>query len=44
MRSIVSKKYKAFNKVSEDIEELINELNQDFKSERYGEKISGDIT
>lgn len=42
MRSIVSKKYKVLNKVSKETEELINELNRDFKSEKYEGKISKD--
>ena len=43
MKSIISKKYRALNKV-EEVGELNNKLKQDFKSKRYGEKISGDIT
>lgn len=43
MKSIISKKYRALNK-AEEVGELKNKLKQDFKSEKYGEKISGDIT
>ena len=43
LKSIISKKYRALNKVKE-VGGLSNKLNQDFKSEKYGEKILGDIT
>lgn len=38
MKSIILKKYRALNKV-EEVGGLSNKLNQDFKSEKYGEKI-----
>ena len=43
LKTIISKKYRALNKVKE-VGGLSNKLNQDFKSEKYGEKILGDIT
>ncbi len=43
MKSIISKKYRTLNKV-EEVGELSNKLKRDFKSEKYGEKILGDIT
>ena len=41
---IVLKKYRYSTKKSKNVEGLKNVLNRDFKSERYGEKIVGDIT
>ena len=42
MKSIISKKYRALNK-AEEVGGLNNKLKYDFKSEKYREKILGDI-
>ena len=41
---IVLKKYRYSTKEGKNVEGLKNELNRDFRSEKYGEKIVGDIT
>lgn len=44
LKPIVIKKYRATIKELKIVEDLKNELNRNFKSEKYGEKIVGDIT
>jgi len=44
LQPIVMKKYRASIKKLKIVEDLKNELNQNFESKRYGEKIVGDIT